>query len=247
MECVEVTLNQTLYDSGCALHYAYFPLTSIISLMYVTLDGGSSEIAVIGKEGMVGVALFMGGASTNNRAMVQNPGLAYRVPSSILKQEFEQHGPLQDVLLCYAQSLITQMAQTAVCNRHHSIDQQLARWLLQRLDRLPTIVVKATQEMIGQMLGVRREGVTEAAGKLQTAGLIQYSRGHITVISRTGLEQRVCECYDVVKREDARLTAMVPSSIKRLPAINADKLHRETTKAICTSHVPTESILNSDD
>jgi CRP-like cAMP-binding protein len=175
-----------------------------VSLLYVLEDGASAEIAVVGHEGLVGVALFMGGESTSSRAVVQSAGSAYRLASKVLKKEFE-YGPLQHLLLRYTQALITQMAQTAVCNRHHSVEQQLCRWLLLSLDRLPSNELSMTQELIANMLGVRREGVTEAAGKLQAAGLIQYNRGHIKVLDRPKLEARVCECYAVVKRESDRL------------------------------------------
>ncbi len=183
----------------------HFPTDCIVSLLYVMKDGASAEIAVVGHEGLVGVALFMGGESTPSRAVVQSAGSAYRLPSKVLKKEFEQSHPLQHLLLRYTQVLITQMAQTAVCNRHHSVEQQLCRWLLLSLDRLPSNEVSMTQELLANMLGVRREGVTEAAGKLQTAGLIQYNRGHINVLDRKKLEERVCECYAVVKRESDRL------------------------------------------
>ena len=205
LECVPLPLGMAVYESGAKLDYVYFPTDCIVSLLYVMKSGASAEIAVVGYEGLVGVALFMGGESTPSRAVVQSAGYAYRLPSKILKREFEQSGPLQHLLLRYTQALITQMAQTAVCNRHHSVEQQLARWLLLSLDRLPSSELHMTQELIANMLGVRREGVTEAAVKLQTAGLIQYNRGHILVLDRPGLEERVCECYAVVKRETDRL------------------------------------------
>jgi CRP-like cAMP-binding protein len=183
----------------------YFPTDAIVSLLYVMKDGASAEMAVVGNEGLVGIALFMGGETTPSRAVVQSAGHGYRLRSKLLKQEFEFGGPLQHLLLRYTQALITQMAQTAVCNRHHSVDQQLCRWLLLSVDRLPTNELKMTQEMIATMLGVRREGVTEAAGKLQESGAIRYSRGHITILDRAKLEQCTCECYGVVKREFDRL------------------------------------------
>ena len=198
-------LGHVLYESGGSLQYVYFPTDSIISLLYVMEDGASAEIAVVGNEGMVGVALFMGGETTPNRAIVQVAGTAYRLRGQFLKQEFSRSGALQQLLLRYTQALLTQMAQTAVCNRHHSVDQQLCRWLLLSLDRLPSSELTMTQELIGNMLGVRREGVTAAAGKLQAAGAIHYSRGHITVLDRSMLEERCCECYAVVKREFDRL------------------------------------------
>jgi len=205
LELVPLPLGLAVYESGGKLDYVYFPIDCIVSLLYVMKDGASAEIAVVGHEGLVGVALFMGGESTPSRAVVQSAGHAYRLPSKVLKREFEQSHPLQHLLLRYTQALITQMAQTAVCNRHHSVEQQLCRWLLLSLDRLPSNELSMTQELIANMLGVRREGVTEAAGKLQTAGLIHYSRGHIKVLDRLKLEQQVCECYAVVKRESDRL------------------------------------------
>ena len=200
-----MALGEVVYESGSQLEYVYFPTTSIVSLLYVMADGASAEIAVVGNEGMVGVVLFMGGETTPSRAIVQSAGSAYRLPGHSMKEEFVRGGAMQHLLLRYTQALLTQMAQTAVCNRHHSVDQQLCRWLLLSLDRLPSNKLTMTQELIANMLGVRREGVTEAAGKLQSAGLIQYSRGRITVVDRPGLEARACECYDVVKRESDRL------------------------------------------
>nr|WP_245523804.1 Crp/Fnr family transcriptional regulator [Sphaerochaeta globosa] len=185
--------------------YVYFPIDSIVSLLYVMEDGASAEISVVGNEGIVGIALFMGGDSVPNRAVVQSEGIAYRLPSADLQLEFKRSGAFQHLLLRYTMALLTQMAQTAVCNRHHTVDQQLCRWLLLSLDRLPSNTLRMTQELIANMLGVRREGVTEAAGKLQSAGLIQYSRGCITVLDRPGLEARVCECYEVVREEFERL------------------------------------------
>jgi CRP-like cAMP-binding protein len=205
LELVPMPLGWAVYESGGHLGYLYFPTDSIVSLLYVMENGASAEIAVTGNDGLVGIALFMGGESTPNRAVVQSAGYAYRLRATVMKKEFERGGPLQHLLLRYTQALITQMAQTAVCNRHHAVEQQLCRWLLLSLDRLPSNELKMTQELIANMLGVRREGVTEAAGHLQTAGLIHYSRGHITVLDRPKLEQQVCECYGVVKREMDRL------------------------------------------
>ncbi|ABE36442.1 cyclic nucleotide-binding domain protein [Paraburkholderia xenovorans LB400] len=202
---IDMPLGQVIYESGDRLHHVYFPTTSIVSLLYVMEDGSSAEIAIVGNEGLIGIALFMGGETTPNRAIVQSAGEAYRLDARILKQEFHRAGPVQRLLLRYTQALITQMAQTAVCNRHHSIDQQLCRWLLLSLDRLPSNELRMTQELIANMLGVRRSGVTEAALKLQDAGLIRYSHGHIEVLDRPGLEKRVCECYNVVKQEFDRL------------------------------------------
>lgn len=202
---VDMPLGQVVYESGDRLRHIYFPTTSIVSLLYVMEDGASAEIAIVGNEGLVGIALFMGGGTTPSRAVVQSAGWAYRMDATVLKEEFGRAGPVQRLFLRYTQALITQMAQTAVCNRHHSIDQQLCRWLLLSMDRLPSNELKMTQELIANMLGVRRAGVTEAAMKLQDAGLIRYSHGHIEVLDRPGLEQRVCECYGVVKREFDRL------------------------------------------
>jgi CRP-like cAMP-binding protein len=205
LELVPLPLGWAVYEAGGAQGYVYFPTTSIVSLLYVMEDGSSAEIAVTGNDGLIGIALFMGGESTPSRAVVQSAGYGYRLKASVLKREFALGGKLQYLALRYTQALITQMAQTAVCNRHHSVEQQLCRWLLLSLDRLPSNQLTMTQELIANMLGVRREGVTEAAGHLQAAGLIHYSRGHITVLDRPKLEQRVCECYAVVKREMDRL------------------------------------------
>jgi CRP-like cAMP-binding protein len=205
LKAVQMPLGSAVYESGATLDHVYFPTTAIVSLLYVLADGASAEIAVVGFEGLVGVALFMGGETTPSRAVVQSAGGAYRLRGQLLKDEFTRGGAMQHLLLRYTQSLLTQMAQTAVCNRHHSIDQQLCRWLLLSLDRLPSADLTMTQELIANMLGVRREGVTEAAGKLQAAGLIHYHRGRISVIDRAGLEARCCECYAVVKRESDRL------------------------------------------
>jgi CRP-like cAMP-binding protein len=205
LEVVPMELGGVLYESGSRLRDVYFPTNSIVSLLYVMTDGSSAEIAVVGNEGIIGVALFMGGETTPSRAVVQSAGSAYRLKGKLLKQEFNRSGALQHLLLRYTQALLTQMAQTAVCNRHHSVDQQLCRWLLMSLDRLPSNSLTMTQELIANMLGVRREGVTEAAGKLQDIGLIHYSRGRITVLDRPGLEAKACECYQVVKSEFDRL------------------------------------------
>lgn len=205
LELVDMTLGEVIYESGGELSYVYFPTSCIVSLLYVMENGSSAEIAIVGNDGIVGVALFMGGGTMPNRAVVQSAGQAYRLRGQILVQAFNRHGAIHHLLLRYTQALITQMAQTAVCNRHHSIDQQLCRWLLLSLDRLPSNELNMTQELIANMLGVRREGVTEAAGKLQQAGLINYSRGRIVVLDRPGLETRVCECYQVVKTESDRL------------------------------------------
>jgi CRP-like cAMP-binding protein len=205
LELVPLPLGKVLYESGDTLRYVYFPTDSIVSLLYVMESGASAEISVVGNEGIVGVSLFMGGESTPSRAVVQSAGSAYRMPGQQLKNEFNLHSELMLLLLRYTQSLITQMAQTAVCNRHHSIDQQLCRWLLLSLDRLSNNELTMTQELIANMLGVRREGVTEAAGKLQKLGVIDYCRGHITVLDRLKLECLCCECYAVVKQETDRL------------------------------------------
>lgn len=203
-------LGEVLYESGGQLQHVYFPTTSIVSLLYVMRDGASAEIAVVGNEGILGISLFMGGETTPSRAVVQSAGRGYRLKARLLKQEFQRAGPVMDLLLRYTQALITQMAQTAVCNRHHSVEQQLCRWLLLSLDRLSTSELTMTQELIANMLGVRREGVTEAAGNLQRAGVIRYSRGRITVLDREQLEQDVCECYAVVKKEFERLLSDLP-------------------------------------
>ena len=211
LEQVPLPLGKVLYESGHTMRHVYFPTDSIISRIYVMESGASAEISVVGNEGLVGIALFMGGESTPSRAIVQSGGHAFRLPGQLLKNEFNRHGELLVLMLRYTQALITQMAQTAVCNRHHSIDQQLCRWLLLSLDRLPSNQLVMTQELIANMLGVRREGVTEAAGKLQKLGVIEYSRGHITVLDRQRLEQLSCECYAVVKRETDRLLPYVPA------------------------------------
>jgi len=205
LEAVELPLGHVLYESGRSLSHVYFPTTAIVSLLYVLENGASAEIAVVGNEGVVGIALFMGGETTPSRAVVQSAGQGLRLRADVIKREFERTGPAMHLLLRYTQALITQMAQTAVCNRHHSLDQQLCRWLLLSLDRLQGSELVMTQELIANMLGVRREGVTESALKLQKLGLIRYSRGRITVLDRPGLEKRSCECYAVVKKEYDRL------------------------------------------
>jgi CRP-like cAMP-binding protein len=205
LRLVPMPLGKVLYESGDLLSHVYFPVDSIVSLLYVLANGGSAEISVVGNEGLIGIALFMGGETTPSRAIVQSAGHAYRLIGQLLKDEFHRSGPMQLLLLRYTQALITQMAQTAVCNRHHSVDQQLCRWLLLSLDRLTANRLTMTQELIANMLGVRREGVTEAAGKLQKLGVIKYSRGEITVLDREKLEELCCECYAVVKRESDRL------------------------------------------
>jgi len=213
LEGVKLALGQAVYESGGAQGHVYFPTTSIVSLLYVLADGASAEIAVTGNEGLVGIALFMGGETTPSRAVVQSAGHGYRLKAAAVKKQFESGGALQHLLLRFTQALITQMTQTAVCNRHHSVDQQLCRWLLLTLDRLHGADLVMTQELIANMLGVRREGVTEAAGHLQAAGLIRYARGKITVIDRSGLEARCCECYQVVKTEFDRLLPYLAARI----------------------------------
>ena len=205
LELVPMALGQMLYEPGTQMRHAYFPTSSIVSLHYVTESGASAETAGVGNEGVVGVPLFMGGDSTTSSAVVQTAGHAYRLERSLLKQEFDRGGLMQRLLLRYSQALLTQMAQTAVCNRHHSVEQQLCRWLLLTLDRLPERELVMTQELMASMLGVRRESITDAAGKLQSAGYLRYHRGHISVLKRSGLETRACECYGVVRKELARL------------------------------------------
>jgi CRP-like cAMP-binding protein len=210
LELVTMSLGDVLYESGGQLKHVYFPTDSIVSLLYVMEDGASAEIAVVGNEGILGISLFMGGETTPSRAVVQSKGFSYRMPAQHLKLEFNRAGPMMHLLLRYTQALITQMSQTAVCNRHHSVDQQLCRWLLLSLDRLDAEELTMTQELIANMLGVRREGVTEAAGKLRDFGIIQYSRGRIKVLDRPRLERHVCECYAVVKKEFDRLLSDIP-------------------------------------
>jgi len=209
LELVTLPLGEVLYEPGGRMPHAFFPTTGIVSLHYVMESGASAESAGVGNEGVVGIALFMGGDSTPSSAVVQTAGHAYRLESRLLKQEFNRAGPIQHLLLRYTQALITQMIQTAACNRHHTVEQQLCRWLLLTLDRVPSHELVMTQELVASMLGVRREGITEAAGGLQRAGFIRYRRGHIAVLERAGLEARTCECYAVVKKELARLLADV--------------------------------------
>jgi CRP-like cAMP-binding protein len=212
LEQVNMPLGMVLYEPGDKMRHVYFPTDSIVSLLYVMMDGASAEISVVGNEGLVGISLFMGGESTSSRAIVQSGGSGYRLLGQRLVEEFHRHGQLMALVLRYAQALITQMAQTAVCNRHHTIDQQLCRWLLLSLDRLPSQQLTMTQELIANMLGVRREGVTEAAGKLQKLGIIEYRRGNIKVIDRRALERLTCECYQVVKSETDRLLHGAPAA-----------------------------------
>lgn len=211
LELTPLPLGKALYESGDTLRHVYFPADAIVSLLYVMANGASAEIAVVGNEGLVGVALFMGGESTTSRAIVQSGGHAYRLLGKRFKDEINRHSELLNLMLHYTQALITQMAQTAVCNRHHTIDQQLCRWLLLSMDRLSGDQLNMTQELIANMLGVRREGVTDAAGRLQRLGVINYSRGHIKVLDRRRLEQLSCECYAVVKKETDRLLPYVPT------------------------------------
>jgi CRP-like cAMP-binding protein len=220
LRLVPMPLGKVLYESGDLLRHVYFPIDSIVSLLYVLADGASAEISVVGNEGIIGIALFMGGETTPSRAIVQSAGHAYRLIGELLKDEFHRNGPMQLLLLRYTQALITQMAQTAVCNRHHSVDQQLCRWLLLSLDRLTTNRLTMTQELIANMLGVRREGVTEAAGKLQRLGVVKYSRGKITVVDRKKLEKLCCECYAVVRKESDRLLPRPPAEFLPSSAVS---------------------------
>lgn len=210
LKLVALPLGEVLYESGAPLEQVYFPIDCVISLLYVMANGASAEISVVGNEGLVGVSLFIGSETTTSRAIVQSAGSAYRLTGRRLMQESERHGEMLHILLRYTQSLLTQMAQTAVCNRHHSVDQQLCRWLLLSLDRLTSNNLAVTQELIASLLGVRREGVTAAAGKLQKAGVISYVRGHITVLDRSQLEQLSCECYAIVKKETDRVLRASP-------------------------------------
>lgn len=210
LEPVALPLGMVLYESGATLRHVVFPTDAIVSLLYVMENGASAEIAVVGREGLVGISLFMGGSSTPSRAVVQSAGSGFRLDAALMKEEFNRAGIVMQLLLRYTQALITQMAQTAACNRHHTLDQQLCRWLLLSLDRLEGSQLRMTQELIANMLGVRREGVTESALKLQHAGLIRYARGHISVLDRQGLERRSCECYAVVKKEYDRLLPALP-------------------------------------
>lgn len=219
LELVALPLGKVLHESGDTMRYVYFPTDSIVSLLYVMENGASAEISVVGNEGIVGISLFMGGESTLSRAVIQSGGYGYRLLGQRLKDEFNLHGELLLLMLRYTQALITQMAQTAVCNRHHSIEQQLCRWLLLSLDRLEGNELAMTQELIANMLGVRREGVTDAAGKLQKAGVIEYSRGHISVLNRPALEKMCCECYAVVKKETDRLLPYMTNIRKQKSAL----------------------------
>lgn len=238
LELVSMLLGDVLYESGGKLQYVYFPVSSIVSLHYLLENGGSSEIAGVGNEGLVGISLFMGGDTTPSRAIVQTGGQGYRLKAHILLEEFDRAGPVMRLLLRYTQALITQMSQTAVCNRHHSVEQQLCRWLLLTLDRMSSNDLTITQELIANMLGVRREGVTEAAGKLQNYGFISYRRGHITVVDREGLEEHVCECYGVVKKEFARLLSdVLQRQGKAMPASVATIVRK-------TSYVPSSILGN---
>ncbi|TAN64667.1 MAG: Crp/Fnr family transcriptional regulator [Methylobacter sp.] len=205
LELIAMPLGQVIYDSGTQLHYVYFPTTAIVSIHYIMENGASAEIAGVGNEGVLGISLFLGGNTTPNLATVQTAGHSYRLKGALVMVEFNRAGPMMRLMLRYTQALMTQMSQTAACNRHHSVEQQLCRWLVLTLDRLPSNELTITQELIAGMLGVRREGITEAAGKLQRDGLISYRRGHITVLDRSGLEYRACECYKVVKKEFHRL------------------------------------------
>ena len=219
LELIAMPLGEVLCESGGRLEYVYFPTTCIVSLLYVLRDGASAEIAVVGNEGVMGISVFMGGDTTPSRAVVRSAGHGYRLKAQLLQQEFSRAGPVMRLLLRYTQALITQMTQTAVCNRHHSVEQQLCRALLLSLDRLSSNSLTMTQELIANMLGVRREGITEAAGNLQRAGLIRYSRGHIDVLDRAGLERTVCECYGVVKLEFDRLLSDIPRSAAPAPPV----------------------------
>ena len=236
LQLVLMPLGQVIYEPGAELEQVYFPVPGcIVSMLYVMTDGASAEIAVVGDEGMVGIALFMGGGTTPSRALVQSSGQAFLLKGNALKREFDRHGEFQVLLLRYTQALITQMSQTAVCNRHHSVEQQLCRWLLLSLDRLPTNELTMTQELIANMLGVRREGVTEAAGRLQDQGLIHYSRGRITVLDRPALEARVCECYAVVKKEYDRLlpdTMARTSTLQPMPNLQGRSKTSESTVTV---------------
>jgi CRP-like cAMP-binding protein len=224
LELISMPLGWAVYESGDQLGHLYFPTTSIVSLLYVMQSGASAEIAITGNEGLVGISIFMGGESTSSRAVVQSAGECYRLAANVLKREFELGGGLQHLALRYTQALMGQMVQTAACNRHHTLEQQLCRWLLLSLDRLPGNSVSMTQQLIANMLGVRREGVTEAAGRLRKSGLIHYSRGRITVLNRAKLERRVCECYAVVKKENKRLSAYrlpLPAHAEAKPAADS--------------------------
>jgi len=243
LELIQMRLGDVLYEPGGELRYVYFPTTAIVSLLYVTENGASAEIAGVGNEGIIGVALFMGGNTTPSRAIVQTAGQAYRLKAQLLMQEFNRAGgrrtgALQHLLLRYTQALMTQMSQTAICNRHHSLEQQLCRWLLLSLDRSASNELTITQELIASMLGVRREGVTEAAGHLQHAGSISYRRGHITVLDRSGLEKRACECYQVVKTEFDRLLPDVNATQAVEPDLHAYNLPPRRAGSALPHHAP---------
>lgn len=242
LELVQMPLGEIIYESGCPLHHVYFPTTSIVSLLYVMEDGASAEISGVGNEGILGVALFTGGKTMPHRAMVLCAGYAYRLKAQVLKEELKRaggrrNGAFHDLLLHYTQALMTQMSQTAVCNRHHSMEQQLCRWLLLNLDRSPSNELTMTHELIASSLGVRREGITEAAGKLQHAGLISCRRGHVTVIERSGLENRACECYQAVKTEFNRLLPDVNATQARTHGMRTDiAVSRDEKRATASHH-----------
>ena len=238
LEPADLPLNRVLHEPGCAPSHVYFPTTAIASIVYTTNDGASAEIAMVGNEGLIGISLFMGGDTMPCRAMVHSGGQGYRLQAQLIKDEFERFGPVRHLILLYVQALITQMSQTAVCNRHHSLNQQLCRWLLQTLDRLPGNELMMTHELIANMLGVRRESVTECARKLHAAGLIRYTRGHIWVIDRTGLEARTCECYAVVKNEYERLLRR-PAAAVCAPDFRAYRRCRITTPIALHEHAST--------
>lgn len=238
LEWVALPLGQVLYESGMSLSHAYFPTSAIIPLLYVTQDGATSEIAVVGNEGVVGIPLLMGGKSTTSRAMVQVAGEGFRIKAQALKDALDRSGPVKDLLLRYTMALMTETAQTAVCNRHHTVDQHLCRWLLQSLDRLQGKDIVITQELIAHMLGVRREGVTDSALKLQKAGLISYTRGHIRVLDREGLEKRVCECYAVVKKEYARL---LPETLREVAEDGESRLPRHAMDGLLLTGSPPDT------
>jgi len=235
LELISMPLGEVLYESGGQLQHVYFPTTAIVSLHYVMENGASSEVAGVGNEGILGISLFMGGNTTPSRATVQTGGYGYRLKARLMIEEFNCAGPMMRLMLRYTQALITQMSQTAACNRHHSVEQQLCRWLLLTLDRLPSNELTMTQELIACMLGVRREGITEAAGNLQRAGLISYRRGHITVLDRLGLESSACECYNVVKKEFHRLLCDI-ETVKSLPinhGVESSREHYDKGMFIC--------------
>lgn len=223
LELITMPLGEVLYESGGQLQHVYFPTTAILSLHYVMENGATAEIAGVGNEGVLGISLFMGGNTTTSRATVQTGGHGYRLRGQLMMEEFNRAGPMMRLMLRYTQALMTQMSQTAVCNRHHSVEQQLCRWLLLTLDRLPSSELTMTQELIASMLGVRREGITETAGNLQREGLISYRRGHITVLDRSGLESHTCECYGVVKKEFHRLLSDTGVAGKQAKTVQSHK------------------------